>query len=128
MQNNIVETVLAAAVIAVAAGFVFFAYSTTQDGSVGTYDVIASLSTVDGVSVSTDVRLHGVKIGKIASIDMDPRTYKPVVHLAIRDDVRIPADSSARIASSGVNGGTFLSVQPGRSVMMVVPGAAWKAN
>jgi phospholipid/cholesterol/gamma-HCH transport system substrate-binding protein len=128
MQNNIVETVLAAAVMVVAAGFVFFAYSTTQDGSVGTYDVVASLSTVEGVAVSTDVRLHGVKIGKIASIDMDPRTYRPIAHLAIRDDVRIPADSSARIASSGINGGTFLSVQPGRSAKMVAPGVAWKAN
>ncbi len=128
MQNNIVETVLAAAVIVVAAGFVFFAYSTTQDGSIGTYDLVASLTTVDGVAVSTDVRLHGVKIGKIASIDMDPRTYKPVVHLAIHEDVHIPTDSHARIASSGVNGGTFLSVQPGRSVLMLAPGEAWKAN
>ena len=128
MQNSTVETLLAAAVIAVAAGFLFFAYSTTEDGGAATYDIVASLNSVDGIAASADVRLHGIRIGKIASIGLDPKTYRPVVHLSIRDDIRLPVDSRARIASSGINGSTFLSVQPGRSAMMLSDGQTWKAN
>jgi phospholipid/cholesterol/gamma-HCH transport system substrate-binding protein len=128
MQNNTVETLIAAAVLAIAAGFLFFAYSSTHAGSISGYELQASLNSVDGIAAGGDVRIHGVKIGTISMIDMNPKTYKPIAQLSIRDDVRLPQDSSAQIASGILNSTPYLSIQPGHSAKMLAAGQSWKAN
>jgi phospholipid/cholesterol/gamma-HCH transport system substrate-binding protein len=128
MQNNTVETLIAAAVIAVAVGFLFFAYGSTHSGNYNTYEVQASLGSVDGIISGADVRVHGIKVGSVSGIDLDPKTYKPVVRLALRDDVPIADDSSVRIASGILNGNPYLSIQPGHSGKMLVAGEAWKPH
>ncbi len=128
MQNNTVETLIAALVIAVAAGFLFFAYSSTHAGNFNTYEVQASLGSVDGIVTGADVRLHGIKIGTVTSIAMDSKTYRPVANLALHDDVHISSDSSVRIASGILNGNPYLSIQPGRNGKMLAGGSLWKAN
>jgi phospholipid/cholesterol/gamma-HCH transport system substrate-binding protein len=128
MQNNTVETLIAAAVIAVAIGFLFFAYGSTHSGNYNTYEVQASLGSVDGIISGADVRVHGIKVGSVSGIDLDPKTYKPAVRLALRDDVPIADDSSVRIASGILNGNPYLSIQPGHSGKMLVAGEAWKPH
>jgi phospholipid/cholesterol/gamma-HCH transport system substrate-binding protein len=128
MQNNTVETLIAALVVAVAAAFLFFAYSSTHSGNFNTYGVQASLGSVDGIVAGADVRLHGIKIGSVTSVAMDPKTYKPIAHLALRNDIHISSDSSAKIASGILNGNPYLSVQPGRNGKMLGDGSQWKAN
>src|ERR1700742_208727 len=49
MQNNLVETLIGAIVVAVAAVFLFFAYTTTGSGSVSGYDIAARFSSADGI-------------------------------------------------------------------------------
>ena len=48
MQNNAVETLVGAIVVAVAAVFLFFAYTTTGAGSVSGYDLSARFASADG--------------------------------------------------------------------------------
>ncbi len=123
MQNNTVETLIGALVVAVAAGFLFFAYTSTHTGSISGYDLKASFSSADGIATGADVRLHGIKIGTVSSIDLDPKTYYAVVHLSVRDDVHIPDDSSIKVISSLLGGNSYLSVQPGGSDKMLVAGS-----
>jgi phospholipid/cholesterol/gamma-HCH transport system substrate-binding protein len=127
MQNNTVETLIAAAVVVVALTFLFFAYTTTHSGSVRGYELQASLSSADGLTAGDDVRLHGIKIGAVTSIEMDSRTYRPVVHLSIRDDIHIPKDSSGWTTSVLLST-PYLTIQPGRSSAMLAAGDFWKAN
>jgi phospholipid/cholesterol/gamma-HCH transport system substrate-binding protein len=122
MQNNTVETLIGALVVLVAAGFLLFAYSTTSSGSISGYDVRARFSSADGVASGADVRLHGIKIGTVSSIDLDPRTYQAIVHLSIRSDVRIPDDSSIKVISSLLGGNSYLAVQPGGDDRMLASG------
>jgi phospholipid/cholesterol/gamma-HCH transport system substrate-binding protein len=128
MQNNTVETLIAALVVAVAAGFFFFAYKSTHSANFNGYDITASFNSVDGIQTGADVRLHGIKIGSVTSIALDEKTYKPIVHLLIRDDIRIPTDSGANVGSSLLNGNPYLAIQPGRSATMVVSGETWKPH
>ncbi len=122
MQNNTVETLIGALVVAVAAGFLFFAYTSTHTGSIRGYDVKASFSSADGIATGADVRLHGIKIGTVSSIDLDPKTYYAIVHLSLRDDVHIPDDSSIKVISSLLGGNSYLSIQPGGSDKMIAAG------
>jgi phospholipid/cholesterol/gamma-HCH transport system substrate-binding protein len=112
-QNNIAETLIGAVVVAVAIGFLAFTYLRTGTGSLSGYEINARLAKVDGLSVGTDVRLAGIKIGSISGLDLDPKTYTVTVHLSIRDDIKLPTDSSMMITSSGILGSSYLSITPG---------------
>jgi phospholipid/cholesterol/gamma-HCH transport system substrate-binding protein len=122
MQNSTTETLIGTLVVAVLAGFLFFIYSSNSQGSVSGYDVKASFTTADGVSPGTDVRLNGIKIGTVSSMDLDPRTYQAILHMTISSDVKLPDDSSAKITQAGLLGGYYLAIVPGGSDKMLVAG------
>lgn len=122
MQNNMVETLIGALVVAVAAGFLFFAYTSTQTGTINGYDVSASFSSADGITTGADVRLHGIKVGTVSSIDLDPKSYDAIVRISIRNDIRIPDDSSIKVISSLLGGNSYLAIQPGGSDKMLAAG------
>src|SRR6476659_537440 len=122
MQNSIVETLIGAAVIAVAAFFLTFAYSSTGSGPVSGYDVVAKFNRVDGVNVGSDVRMSGIKVGTVEKMSLDPTSYNAVVTLALDSSVKLPDDSSVRITSEGLLGNQYLSIEPGASMDMIKPG------
>lgn len=122
MQNSIVETLIGAAVVAVAALFLLFAYSSTGSGPISGYDVIAKFSKADGVNVGTDVRLSGIKVGTVEKMALDPKTYSAVVTLALENTIKLPDNSSVRITSEGLLGNQYLSIEPGSSMQPIKPG------
>ena len=81
-----------------------------------------TFSRVDGLSVGTDVRMSGIKVGTVSSLSLDPKTYLAVAHLTINDNVKLPDDSSIKITSSGILGNSYLSVTPGGSDKMISEG------
>jgi phospholipid/cholesterol/gamma-HCH transport system substrate-binding protein len=122
MQNNTVETLIGAIVVAVAAFFLFYAYTSTGAGRVSGYDLQAKFASADGITNGTDVRLHGIKIGTVSSMVLDPKTYQAVVHVQIRNDVKIPDDSTIKITASGILGGNYVAISPGGSNTMLASG------
>jgi len=121
-SNNTTETLIGGIVVAIAAAFLFFAYTSTGSGNVSGYDVVAKFSSADGIATGTDVRLHGIKIGTVSAMALDPKTYLAVVKLAIHKDVKLPDDSSVKITSSGFLGSSYIAVQPGGSDKMIADG------
>jgi phospholipid/cholesterol/gamma-HCH transport system substrate-binding protein len=113
---------IGAIVVVVAAAFLFFAYTTTGTGSIGGYDVKARFSSADGIVTGTDVRLHGIKVGTVSSLVLDPKSYAAIVHLNIHNDVPVPDDSSIKITSAGLLGSSYLAIQPGGSDKMLAAG------
>jgi phospholipid/cholesterol/gamma-HCH transport system substrate-binding protein len=122
MHNNTFETLMGAIVIVVAAGFLYFAYTSNSAGSLGGYDLQARFASADGIATGTDVRLHGIKIGRVSSLDLDPKSYAAIVHISLRDDVHIPDDSSIKVTSAGIMGSSYLAIQPGGSRKMLQSG------
>jgi len=115
-NNHMVETLIGAIVVVIAAGFLIFAYTSTSSGGLSGYPIEARFTSADGITPGTDVRLHGVKIGSVSGVSLDPKTYLAVVRLTIRSDVRIPADSAIKVTSAGLLGNPYLSIQPGGSL------------
>src|ERR1700753_2949128 len=122
MSNNVAETLLGAAVVAVALGFLGFTYMRTGSGSLSGYEVLARLPKVDGLGVGTDVRISGIKVGSVSDLVLDPKNYLVTVHMNIRDDIKLPTDSSMMITSSGILGSSYLSITPGGDAKDIVPG------
>src|ERR1700722_15833883 len=107
-QNNVAETVIGAIVVALAVIFLAFAYLHTGSANLSGYELDARMPKVDGLGVGTDVRLAGIKIGTVSDMTLDPKTYLVTVHMNIRNDVKIPADSSLLVTASGFLGASYL--------------------
>ncbi len=124
MRRNAVETVLGAVVLMVAGLFVYFAYSTAEVGAKPGYRVTASFLNLGGLSNGSDVRISGVKIGTVTSLDLDPETFDAVITMNVGNEVRLPADTVASISSSSPLGGKYVRLAPGTSSEMIEPGGA----
>jgi phospholipid/cholesterol/gamma-HCH transport system substrate-binding protein len=122
MRRNIIETIMGAAVILVAAGFVVFAFSATGVGSVDGYRVTARFDNAQGVNPGTDVRMAGVKIGSVVQQELNPNTYFAEVTMAIQEDIRLPQDTSARIVPEGLLGGNYVNLEPGGAEQTIPDG------
>ena len=120
-QNNTVETIIGAIVVAVAVAFIVFAYRSTNAGGLGGYEITAKMARVDGISVGTDVRLSGIKVGTVSDLTLNPN-YLVTVHLRIRDGIEIPDDSSLIVTSSGLLGSSYVSISPGGNDTMLRDG------
>jgi phospholipid/cholesterol/gamma-HCH transport system substrate-binding protein len=126
MSGNVIETVMGAVVLVVAALFLFFAYSTSQLRAVEGYPVTAQFSRVDGIRDGTDVRIAGVKVGSVTGEHLDPKTYLATVKMNINPDYKLPADTVAEIVSSSLLGDKYMSLQPGGSDKIIPPGGEIK--
>ncbi|MEZ5846101.1 MAG: outer membrane lipid asymmetry maintenance protein MlaD [Geminicoccaceae bacterium] len=122
MSRNIVETILGAAVIVVAGGFLTWAYSRSDVGDPGGYTLIAKFDRVDGLDIGGDVRMSGIKVGSVLSQSLDPMTYRAIVTFSVDSAVELPLDSSAAITSASLLGGKYLALVPGAEDIMLGDG------
>ncbi len=116
MSENKAEVALGAVVLAIAIGFVvYLSQSTGLTMGGDSYQIRAGFRTAEGISIGTDVRLAGVKIGAVQDLSLNSETYRAEAVLAIQNDVLIPDDSALTITSEGLLGGHFVEVMPGAS-------------
>lgn len=125
MSNNAAETVIGAAVLAVAVGFMIFAARSADISTSSTYELTAQFRKADGVNVGGDVRIAGVKVGTVRAMSLNSDTFQAEVRMAVRREVMVPDDSAATIASDGLLGGAHIAIQPGGSEFMIEPGGAF---
>ena len=128
MQNGFVETLIGAAVVAVAGVFFYYGWNTTGSGQVAGYELIARFDRIDGISVGTDVRMSGIKIGSVISQELDQKTYRALVRMSVRNDIKVPEDSSIKVASEGLLGNSYLAVSPGGSDTMLLSGGEFETT
>lgn len=123
MSQNTTEVVVGGAVLALAIGFAVYAGQISGVGGGGTgYALTASFRSAEGVSLGTDVRLAGVKVGTVTGIDLDPLSFRAVTQFSVQEGVDLPDDSSVVIASEGLLGGNYVEILPGGSPFNYAPG------
>ena len=113
MGRNAIETVMGAAVLGVAALFVYFAYTTAQIKAVTGYEIEAIFYKVGGLTKGSDVRVSGIKVGTVLDRTLDPDTFEAVVRMSIKPEVQLPADTVAVIAGDGMLGDKYVRLEPG---------------
>lgn len=122
MKRNIIETVLGAIVLLVAAAFLMYSTSATKAGAIEGYTVNVKFNEIGGLKTGSDVRVGGVKIGTVKNIGLDPATYQADVTLSVKEDIKLPDDTAARVSSESIMGGTYLALDPGGSEENLRPG------
>ena len=80
------------------------------------YPLFIEFSDTAGIIKGSDVRLRGAKIGEVATkpkLITDNATGSIVrMEIRVRDDIKIPHDSSIKIGSSGIMGDVFIQIVP----------------
>lgn len=113
LRENFVEALIGLLVVLLAIWFIFFAWQRTGGGMGDAIQVRALFPAANGVSVGTDVRVAGLKVGEVAAQRLEPQSYQAEVVIALDRNVRIPSDSSAAITAEGLLGGTHITLMPG---------------
>jgi phospholipid/cholesterol/gamma-HCH transport system substrate-binding protein len=126
---GVFETALSAAVILLAVGFLVFLNWQTGTGSLKSYALSARMSVADGIKSGSDVLIAGVKVGEVESLTLarTGKRYAVDLKLAIRDDIKVPADSRLMVGG-GMFSNAALSIAPGRSKVMVPAGGTLKGS
>ena len=104
-------------------GFAALAYLATQTTSVAngmasgnSYTLKARFQNIGQLKARAPVKIAGVRIGDVQSIQLEPQRMDALVTLSIDkqyDD--IPDDSSAAIFTSGLLGDQYVGLEPGGS-------------
>ncbi len=121
-RRSAAEVLAGLLVLVVAAGFLAYALATSGAASVPGYTLSAQFDRIDGLTMGSDVRMAGVKVGAVTATYIDPKTYMAVVDFTVQKNIELPTDSSAAIASQSLLGGKYLALVPGGSEQMIPPG------
>jgi len=123
MAENTSEVLVGGVVLAAAVGFLFYiGQATGLGGATSGYPLTASFRSIEGVTVGTDVRLAGVKIGTVTEVELNTQTYRADTVFSVNNGVEIPDDSAIVIASEGLLGGSFVEIMPGGSLFYFAAG------
>jgi phospholipid/cholesterol/gamma-HCH transport system substrate-binding protein len=88
-----------------------------------TYPLKARFTNLGQLRPMAPVKIGGVAIGKVASIDLDPQKLDAVVVLDIDSRYRdLPIDTSASILTGGLLGESYVGLQPGGDPQTLKPG------
>lgn len=83
-------------------------------GSGDTYTITAEFDNIGSLKVRSPVKVGGVTVGRVASIDLDKKSMRPQVTMSIdsRYD-QFPETSSLEILTSGLIGEQYIGLTPG---------------
>ena len=116
MSESRLEVLVGIVVLALSAWFLWYLLEDKSAlSSGGTYEVSASFDSAQGVSVGSDIRIAGVKIGEVTGMALNTDQLIADLQLSVQSGVKIPDDSQAAITAEGLLGGYFVEIVPGGS-------------
>jgi phospholipid/cholesterol/gamma-HCH transport system substrate-binding protein len=120
-RRNFAEVATGAVVLLIAGGFLAYAVAHSGQRDHGGYPLHARFDRIDGLGVGSDVRIAGVKVGRVLATAVDPKTFQALVEFNVADDIKLPKDSSAAIESDGLLGGKYIALSPGGEDQVIPP-------
>ena len=115
MRKKPVETIMGLVVLIIALLFLGFAYRVSDLQVVQGYTVSAEFLKVGGLSVGSDVRINGIKVGTVTAQNLNNEDYTVDVTFNIASNIKLPKDSTAAIVGDGLMGEKFVKIEPGIS-------------
>jgi phospholipid/cholesterol/gamma-HCH transport system substrate-binding protein len=125
MTRKSIETLVGLFVLLGCLAVVFLALQAAnltsfQRGS--TYMLSARFDDIGGLKVRAPIKSAGVTVGRVKSITLDGRSFQGYVTMELDSDVQFPADTSAKILTSGLLGDQYVGLSPGGDDKMLKDG------
>lgn len=118
-QSNYFEIIVGTFVLFCAGFFLYNSLKTAKIKSSKGYFIIAKFDNIDGIANGSDVKISGVKIGTVEDQYLDKKDFRAVLKISLNNDIKLPIDSSAKIASEGLLGSKYLSITLGADEEML---------
>lgn len=115
MLKKPVETIMGLVVLVIALLFLGFAYNVSDLQVVKGYTLSAEFMKVGGLSIGSDVRINGIKVGTVTAQNLNNEDYTVNVVFSISSDVKLPKDSVVAIVGDGLMGDKFVKIEPGKA-------------
>lgn len=124
MRRDLVETLIGGVVLLLVVLGIVIGFASSGVSTVEGYSIKAEFDDVSGVSVGTEVRLAGVKVGTVTDKALAEGGRLAILTLSIDRAAVVPADSKVRILPEGLLGGSYIAIEPGGAVEDLADGAA----
>ena len=124
MKINFLDAFLGFTVLLITGLFIFYVYITLDtklfksDG----FRLHARFENIDGIVTGSKVKLSGVNIGTVKSISLEPESYYAFITMNFDKKFSFPDDTEASIQLEGLLGGSYISILPGGSDVMLLNG------
>jgi phospholipid/cholesterol/gamma-HCH transport system substrate-binding protein len=117
------ETLMGLFTLVLTAGVLVYALTVGGAGrKPGGYYVTAKFGQVGSLAPGAAVIMAGVEVGIVSEIRLEPKTSLAVTTLSLDPGVKLPSNSTAKIASDGLLGGVHVAITPGAALEDVKPG------
>ena len=122
MKINILDAFLGFVVLLITGLFLFYVYITSDtklfksDG----FRLHARFENIDGIVTGSKVKLSGVNIGTVKSISLEPESYYAFITMNFDKKFSFPDDTEASVQLEGLLGGSYISILPGGSDVMLL--------
>ena len=122
MKVNILDAFLGFVILLITGLFVFYVYVTVDTKLFKADGLLlnARFENIEGIVVGSKVKLSGVNIGAVKSISIDPESFYAVVSLGFDKEFNFPDDTEASVQLEGLLGGSYISILPGGSDVMLL--------
>ena len=110
MKKNYIESILGLLTLVLAISFLLKFIDINTDNK-STYNLRAKFLKAGGINIGNDVKMRGVKIGVISGVSLD-KDYFAVVDFKVYENIKIPKESTVKVASDGILGNKYLSISP----------------
>jgi phospholipid/cholesterol/gamma-HCH transport system substrate-binding protein len=125
MSKKGIETLVGLFVLLGLVALTFVALKAANLASFGQsngYTLQARFDNIGGLKPRAPVRSAGVTVGRVMSIQLDPKTFQGLVTMEIDRDLRFPKDSSAKILTAGLLGDQYVGLEAGGDDKNLAPG------
>ena len=112
-NNNYFEIIIGTFVLFCAIFFLVTSFKSSAISTTDGYLLIAKFDNSDGISNGSDIKISGVKIGTVEKQTLDVEEFRAILTLKIDNNIKLPIDTSIKVASEGLLGSKYLSITPG---------------
>ena len=122
MKVNFLDAFLGLLVLLTAALFLFYIYISIDtklfkgDG----FHLHARFDNIDGIVTGSKVKLSGVNIGTVKSISLEPESFYAYITMNFDKEFNFPDDTEASVQLEGLLGGSYISILPGGSDVILL--------
>ena len=83
------------------------------------FQLHARFDNIDGIVAGSKVKLSGVNIGTVKSISLEPEDFYALITMNFDKQFNFPDDTEASVQLEGLLGGSYISILPGGSDVML---------
>ena len=122
MKVNFLDAFLGFLVLLITGLFLLYVYVTVDSNffKSDSFQLYARFDNIQGIVTGSKVKLSGVNIGTVESISLEPENFYAFVTIEFDKEFSFPDDTEASVQLEGLLGGSYISILPGGSDVMLL--------